>query len=120
MLLRKVTFAVFCVLLNLESIAQKNVVPVTQSELTKIALPAGAKQDKRVFPTAAAQTALELEAQEHGIVLENSPEILTIPTTNKQAEQEILNNLNNAGFAKVTLPFQWYQLFPVQNRLERD
>jgi len=102
--LSKVTFAMYCVLLNLTSIAQKNVVPVTQSELTKIALPAGAKQDKRVFPTAAAQTALELEAQEHGIVLENSPEILTIPTTNKQAEQEILNNLSNAGYAKVTLP----------------
>ncbi|MCU0382980.1 MAG: hypothetical protein MUF68_02835 [Cyclobacteriaceae bacterium] len=100
----KIIFLVVFVLLSITSIAQKNVVAVSQSELIKITLPAGAKQDKRIFPVAAAQTALELEAQDHGIVLENSPEILTIPTTNKQAEQEILNNLSSAGFAKVTLP----------------
>jgi hypothetical protein len=61
------------------AIGQSKVVPVSKSELTGIELPAGAKQDKRILSTAAAETLLEMTAEENATKLEGQAEVFTMP-----------------------------------------
>lgn len=62
-----------------QAISQSKLVPVSKSELTGIELPAGAKQDKRILSTAAAETLLEMTAEENATKLEGQAEVFTIP-----------------------------------------
>jgi hypothetical protein len=59
--------------------AQKKLVPVQQSKLTGISLPAGSKQDKRMLSVAGAEMLLEMEGKKINAVL-SSTEVLVLPT----------------------------------------
>lgn len=74
------------------SLAQSKLVPVTRSLLTGISLPTGSKQDKRLLSTVAAQTLLEMEATEQGMMLEQNIEVLSVPPT-PEGDQYILQQL---------------------------
>ncbi len=60
--------------------AQKKVVPVSQSAVTAVALPAGSKKDSRLLVTAAAKSLLQTEAQKTGSTV-NNIEVLYLPVT---------------------------------------
>lgn len=70
---------IFVVALGFQAISQAKLVPVSKSELTGIELPAGAKQDKRILATAAAETLLEMTAEENATKLEGQAEVFTMP-----------------------------------------
>lgn len=63
---------------------QSNVKPVSKSELTGIELPAGSKQDKRILSTAAAQTLLEMKAEENKTTLEDKVEVFILPPSTQE------------------------------------
>ena len=58
--------------------AQKKLVPVTQSALTGIALPAGSKKDSRILSVAAAEVLLEMETSKSNTKL-SATEVLVLP-----------------------------------------
>ena len=71
-------FISFCVMQN--SVAQK-VVPVTQSPLTGISLPAGSKQDKRMLVVGSANILMNDQAKKNSIALKKA-EVLYLPADN--------------------------------------
>lgn len=62
------------------SFAQK-VIPVTQSPLTGITLPAGSKQDKRMLSVSSARILMDGQAKKNSVVLK-SAEVLYLPADN--------------------------------------
>lgn len=58
--------------------AQKKLVPVTQSTLTGIALPAGSKKDSRILSVAAAEMLLEMQTSKSNTKL-SATEVLVLP-----------------------------------------
>lgn len=66
----KIMLALYLVFIGLLAptwvLAQKNVVPVNQTQLLQLQLPAGSKQDKRLISTGAAKLLLETEAKKAG------------------------------------------------------
>lgn len=70
---------IFVVALGFQAISQSKLVPVSKSELTGIELPGGTKQDKRILATAAAETLLEMTAEENATKLEGQAEVFTMP-----------------------------------------
>jgi hypothetical protein len=68
-----------CLLISFKGISQSKLVAVSKSELTGMELPAGAKQDKRILSTAAAETLLEMTAEENATKLEGQVEVFTMP-----------------------------------------
>lgn len=65
---------------SLLSPAQKKLVPVSQSPLTGIPLPAGTKQDSRLFSEMAGKALLEMETKKAGITIGRT-EFLSLPAT---------------------------------------
>lgn len=63
---------------GLQTIAQKKLISVTQSEMTGVRLPPGSKQDKRMLMEAAGQILLEMESKKFGTGIANT-EVLTLP-----------------------------------------
>lgn len=59
--------------------AQKKLVPVTQSTLTGVTLPAGSKQDNRLLMVVATRVLLEMESKKNGAQM-NTIEVLSLPT----------------------------------------
>jgi hypothetical protein len=76
---RFLLFSILFVSIATQVISQSKVVPVSKSELTGIELPAGTKQDKRILATAAAETLLEMTAEENATKLEGQAEVFTMP-----------------------------------------
>lgn len=60
------------------SIAQKKLVPVSQSALSGIALPNGSKQDSRMLSVSAAKMLLEMESKKVNITV-SATEVLALP-----------------------------------------
>lgn len=58
--------------------AQKKLVPVSQSPLTGISLPAGTKQDSRFLSELAGKTLLEMESKKEGVSI-GKTELLVLP-----------------------------------------
>jgi len=69
----------FCVSLGSPAYAQKKLVPVSRSEMTGIAVPAGTKRDSRMFSQAAGRTLLEMESKKENVSVRNI-ELLTLPS----------------------------------------
>ncbi|GAB2826192.1 hypothetical protein GCM10027043_29700 [Ferruginibacter profundus] len=67
-------------LLQFKTQAQKKVVPVTQSIVTAITLPAGTKKDSRLLTEVAARALLQAEATHTGAAV-SSIEVLYLPVT---------------------------------------
>ena len=61
------------------SIAQKKLVPVSQSTLTGIGLPTGSKQDSRMLSVSGAKMLLEMESKKAQITL-SATEVLVLPS----------------------------------------
>lgn len=77
--------------------AQKKLVPVSQSPLTGISLPAGAKQDSRFLSELAGKALLEMETKKAGSTI-GKTEFLSIPsTTDVQATKDSLKMLLQAA-----------------------
>lgn len=64
--------------------AQKKLVPVSQSPLTGIALPAGTKQDSRFLSELAGKTLLEMETKKEGVTI-GKTELLVLPPSGNLA-----------------------------------
>lgn len=76
--------------------AQKNLVPVSKSEITGISLPPGSRKDIRIMSTAGAKLLLELESDKMGVKLSET-EVLVLPPViacgfNKDSLTIILSN----------------------------
>lgn len=65
-------------LLAIMTIAQKKVVPVSQSALTGISLPSGSKQDKRFLSETSARMLLEMESKKTGMEIKDV-EVIYLP-----------------------------------------
>jgi hypothetical protein len=77
--------------------AQKKLVPVSQSPLTGISLPAGAKQDSRFLSELAGKALLEMEIKKSGSTI-GKTELLSIPPTpDVQATKDSLKMLLQAA-----------------------
>lgn len=87
----------FCV--SVASIAQKKMMPVTQSTLTGISLPAGSKQDNRMLSVAGAKMLLEMESKKTNITL-SSPEVLLLPSVTASTfnADSLVKNLSDQGW----------------------
>lgn len=82
--------------------AQKNVTDVTKSNMTGINLPAGSKQDKRILSSAAAETLLEMKAEEIGRTILGDAEVLILPVpSNGGGSVKAKQLLSEAGY-KIT------------------
>jgi hypothetical protein len=75
----KKIISIFILFLSVNfSIAQKRLVPVTQSSLTGITLPNGSKWDSRMLSVAGAKFLLEIESKKANITL-SATEVLVLP-----------------------------------------
>ena len=72
------TITLLLLLISIQSIGQKKLIPVTQSEITGISLPAGSKQEKRMLMVVGGKVLLEIETKEIPI---SKTEILSLPLT---------------------------------------
>ncbi len=84
--------------------AQKKLIPVTQSVLTGISLPAGTLQDKRIFSAGAATMLLESESKKMNISVSYT-EVLTIPisVSGVFSEEVLHKGLAAQGFVISTI-----------------
>jgi len=80
--------------------AQKKLVPVAQSALTGIALPAGSKKDSRILSVAAAEVLLEMETSKYNTKL-SATEVLVLPA-------QSLVGFNNDSLAKRLSDLGWH------------
>src|SRR5665647_3893450 len=80
--------------------AQKKLVPVTQSALTGITLPAGSKKDSRFLSVAAAETLLEMQTSQSNTKL-SATEVLVLP-----AQSSV--GFNNDSLAKRLSDLGWH------------
>jgi hypothetical protein len=81
------------------SFAQKNMIPLTRSELTGIELPAGSKRDKRMLSVSSARMLLELESKKTERTV-STTEVLVIPLEGNGGFNKVLldKELINQGF----------------------
>ena len=76
--------------LAIQTYSQSNVTPATKSELTRIELPVGSKQDKRILSTATTKTLLQMKADENAIILGDKMEVFNLPVSaTKQSEVDV-------------------------------
>jgi hypothetical protein len=79
--------------------AQKKLIPVTQSALTGISLPAGTKQDKRFLSEASAKALLEIESKKAGADIKNT-EVFYLPAVSvgNFTDDSLVTLLSNLGW----------------------
>lgn len=73
--------------------AQKKLVPVNQSPLTGISLPAGTKQDSRFLSEVASKALLDMEAKKEGVTIGKTELLVLPPTTNLTGTKDSLKQL---------------------------
>jgi hypothetical protein len=79
--------------------AQKNLIPVTESRITGIALPEGTKEDKRMLVRMAAKELMNMEAKDQGVALTEKFEIFLLPAnSNQYAASFIVKEAEAAGW----------------------
>ncbi len=81
------------------SFAQKKMIPVTQSALTGITLPAGSMQDKRMLSVSAANALMDMESKKSGRAVSNT-EVLVIPLAASSGfdESRLAKELSDLGW----------------------
>ena len=79
--------------------AQKKLIPVTQSALTGISLPAGTKQDKRFLSEASAKALLEIESKKAGADIKNT-EVFYLPAVSvgNFTDDSLVTLISNLGW----------------------
>ncbi len=94
--------------------AQKKLVPVTQSALTGITLPAGSKQDNRMLMVSAAEMLLEMESKKGNTTI-SATEVLILPApaSNAFTEDSLAAKLKDLGWKKTVIEadkkYSWLQ-----------
>ena len=66
--------------------------------MTGIELPAGTKQDKRILSLAAAETLMEMTAEENGIKLGDKSEVFSLTPPSKQTEELVKQAAQKTGW----------------------
>lgn len=87
---------ILSLLLSVSVFAQKNLVPVSSSAYTGIVLPAGARQDKRLFNVAVVMTFLEGETKKFNVTVSDA-EIFRLPPGTNHTEN-LKASLNTKGW----------------------
>lgn len=95
-------------------ICQSKLVPVSQSAMTGVALPEGTKQDKRLFPVAAASTLMSTTAEEQNLVATDQVEVFMLPPNQ---EATLKASISQAGWQ--IAPVQGEPLYFVLSQSER-
>ncbi len=94
--------------------AQKKLVPVTQSALTGITLPAGSKQDNRMLMVSTAEMLLEMESKKGNTTI-SATEVLILPAaaSNAFTEDSLTAKLKDLGWKKTVIEadkkYSWLQ-----------
>ena len=93
--------------------AQKKLVPVSQSSLTGIALPAGSKQDSRFLMELSGKALLEMETKKANTTVTKT-EVLYLPATAAGADPDsIVQQLTALGWSIIPIQgddkFVWLQ-----------
>lgn len=89
-------YMLFCLMLSVSAWAQKNLVPVSSSAYTGIDLPAGTRQDKRLFNVAMIMTFLEGETKKFNVTVSDAEVFRLSPGTNHT--ESIKAALNTKGW----------------------
>ncbi len=112
-LLKPILLAASIMLLCINSKAQKKLVPVSQSSLTGIALPAGSKQDSRFLMELSGKALLEMETKKANTTVTKT-EVLYLPATAAGADPDsIVQQLTALGWSIIPVQgddkFVWLQ-----------
>lgn len=89
-------YMLFCLMLSVSAWAQKNLVPASSSAYTGIDLPAGTRQDKRLFSVAMIMTFLEGETKKFNVTVSDAEVFRLSPGTNHT--ESIKAALNTKGW----------------------
>ena len=95
----KYFFLLLSITPGLNTKAQKKVIPVSQSALTGVVLPAGSKQDKRMLSEGAAKILLEIESKKANTGVKNT-EVLYLPSLTASGfnSDSLVNQLSGLGW----------------------
>lgn len=88
--MNKFIFVFVFFIITSTSIAQKKLIPVTQSTLTGITLPAGSKQDNRILMTSAAKMMMEMETKKANVSISNTEVLLLLAESLSGYKKEML------------------------------
>jgi hypothetical protein len=94
---KSLALLLFAMLSTVIAVAQKKVVPVNQSALTGLNLPAGTKQDSRFLSELSAKTLFELETKKAGTSV-SKVEVLSIPGESGFNADTLIDKLIGLGF----------------------
>jgi len=92
-------FLCLLIIATTTSLAQKKMIPVTQSALTGITLPAGSMQDKRMLSVSSANALMDMESKKNGRSV-STTEVLLVPsaTTSGFDEGKLVKELSDLGW----------------------
>ncbi|MCE2934534.1 MAG: hypothetical protein ACK5WO_04245 [Cyclobacteriaceae bacterium] len=99
----RVVFAFFWLLAAGTSSAQSKLVLAGSSNVMGISLPTGSKRDSRLLSTAAAQTLLDMEAEDNNLKLSNDTEVLSLPP-GAASEKWIWDEIAKNNWTVLALP----------------
>ncbi|CAN5324749.1 hypothetical protein BH10BAC4_BH10BAC4_24450 [soil metagenome] len=105
--------------LQFDTRAQSKLTLINKSELTGIGLPEGSKQDKRIFPVAAAQTLMEMEANDYGIKVSENIEVFSLPpSATNEFKNQVLQRAKELGW-QVTQPRPQSKFYQIQKNSQQ-
>lgn len=97
--MKNIFFLYLLITATTTSFAQKKMIPVTQSALTGITVPAGTMQDKRMLSVAAANTLMNMESEKTGMEV-STTEVFVVPAaaTSGFDERKLAKELSAQGW----------------------
>lgn len=97
--MKNIFFLCLLITATTTSFAQKKLIPVTQSALTGITVPAGTMQDKRMLSVAAANTLMNMESEKTGMEV-STTEVLVVPAaaSSRFDERKLAKELSDQGW----------------------
>lgn len=97
--MKNIFFLCLLITATTTSFAQKKLIPVTQSALTGITVPAGTMQDKRMLSVAAANTLMNMESKKTSMEV-STTEVLVVPVaaTSGFDERKLAKELSDRGW----------------------
>jgi hypothetical protein len=94
---KSLTIVFFAMLTSAIVVAQKKIVPVSQSAISGMSLPEGSKQDRRFLSEVAAKALFELETKKAGTTV-SKVEVLQLPAESGFSSDSLVNHLGNLGY----------------------
>ncbi|MFA5330548.1 MAG: hypothetical protein WC384_22340 [Prolixibacteraceae bacterium] len=97
--MKKIFILVLILSSALMSVAQKKLVPVTESAFTGIALPAGSLQDKRMLSVSVANALMDAESKKSGKTVSKTEVFVLPPATSSGFDaNKVIDNLTEKGW----------------------